>query len=209
MQADFWHDMWESGVVGFHQTEINAFLQGFWQKLELAGDETVLVPLCGKSLDMLWLKQQGHKVLGIELSQKALDEFISENHIEAEPVQQDKFCAYELDAMTLLCGDFFHLTADDCRDVKAVYDRAAIVALPEEMRRRYVEHLKLILPKDTQFLMVTMEYDQSQLPGPPFSVSETELRSLFADFAQVDKISEQAFSRKGVAAVEKVFVMRF
>ncbi|MDG6773710.1 thiopurine S-methyltransferase [Thiomicrorhabdus sp. ZW0627] len=209
MQADFWHDMWESGVVGFHQTEINAFLQGFWQKLELTGDETVLVPLCGKSLDMLWLKQQGHKVLGIELSQKALDEFISENHIDAQPVQQDKFCAYGFDAMTLLCGDFFHLTADDCCEVKAVYDRAAIVALPEAMRRQYVEHLKMILPKGTQFLMVTMEYDQSQLQGPPFSVPETEVRELFAGFASVDKVSEQAFSRKGVAAVEKVFVMRF
>lgn len=209
MQADFWHEMWESGVVGFHQSEINAFLQQHWQRLQLQGNELVLVPLCGKSLDMLWLKQQGHDVIGVELSHKALDEFLSENAISAEPVKHDRFCGYELDGMTLLCGDFFELSADDCQQVKAVYDRAAIVALPPQMRRDYVRHLQKILAKGTQFLMVTMEYDQTQLNGPPFSVPEAEVRELFAEFASVDRISEQAFSRKGVDAVEKVFVMRY
>lgn len=209
MQADFWHQMWESGVIGFHQSDINAFLQQHWQRLQLQGNEQVLVPLCGKSLDMLWLKQQGHDVIGVELSHKALDEFLSENAISAEPVKHDCFCGYELAGMTLLCGDFFELGSDDCQQVKAVYDRAAIVALPPQMRRDYVMHLQKILPKGTLFLMVTMEYDQNQLSGPPFSVPEAEVRELFADFAYVDKVSEQAFSRKGVDAVEKVFVMRY
>ena len=114
MQAEFWHNMWECWVVGFHQSDINEFLKTHWQTLNLNGDEAVLVPLCGKSLDMLWLQQQGHEVLGVELSQQALDEFLTENQIQAEPVEHNHFCGYELGAMTLLCGDFFKLSKQDC-----------------------------------------------------------------------------------------------
>ncbi|MBN2865130.1 MAG: thiopurine S-methyltransferase [Thiotrichales bacterium] len=208
MQAEFWHKMWASGVVGFHQSEINEFLRTHWQTLDLKGDEAVLVPLCGKSLDMLWLHQQGHEVLGVELSQQALDEFLVENHIQAQPVKHDHFCGYELAAMTLLCGDFFKLSAEDCADIKAVYDRAAIVALPPEMRQQYVQHLQTILPKGCKLLMVTMEYDQSQMSGPPFSVTEDEVNALFSGFAQVEKVSEVSTNRKGHAMVEKVFVIQ-
>lgn len=199
--------MWASGVVGFHQTEINAFLRKHWQALNLKGDEAVLVPLCGKSLDMLWLQAQGHEVLGIELSQKALDEFLTENQIQAQPIQHDQFCGYELGAMTLLCGDFFKLTTEDCSQIKAVYDRAAIVALPPEMRQAYVKHLLEILSKGTQMLMVTMEYDQSKMSGPPFSVPPAEVNNLFANFASVECIAEVSASRKGHEMVERVWLM--
>lgn len=209
MEANFWHDMWASGVVGFHQTDINEFLQKHWSKLNLKGDEKVLVPLCGKSLDMVWLAQQGHEVLGIELSQKALDEFLHENQLEAEAIETGKYCGYQLPDMTLLCGDFFHLQAEQCTDVGVVYDRAALVALPPQMRADYVKHLKQVLPKGTRYLLVTMEYDQSQLQGPPFSVSETEVQTLFADFANVEKVEQLPFQRKGVDAVEKVFVIQY
>ncbi len=207
MQANFWHDMWASGVVGFHQADMNAFLTTHWQKLGLSGSETVLVPLCGKSLDMLWLAKQGHTILGVELSQQALDEFLTENGVTAQPVKHEHYCGYELEGMTLLCGDFFHLSAEDCQDVKAVYDRAAIVALPPEMRAQYVTHLRKILPKGTRYLMITMEYDQSLVPGPPFSVPETELRQLFSDAESIEKVHEVKFVHKGVARTEMVFVI--
>ncbi|MBO1927929.1 thiopurine S-methyltransferase [Thiomicrorhabdus sp. 6S2-11] len=208
MQADFWHDMWASGVVGFHQQEINRFLRDFWPKLELEGQGRVLVPLCGKSLDMLWLRKLGHEVLGIELSQKALDEFLSENQLNAEPVQHDNYCGYELEQMTLLCGDFFQLTAEDCMQVQAVYDRASIVALPPKMRHDYARHLQKVLPKGTPFLMVIMEYDQSTMNGPPFSVLESEVRELFAEFASIEVVDEERFERKGNAVTEKVLLLR-
>ena len=207
MQANFWHDMWASGIVGFHQAEMNAFLTDYWQKLGLTGDETVLVPLCGKSLDMLWLTKQGHKVLGVELSQQALDEFLTENNVTAQAVQHTHYCGYELESLTLLCGDFFHLTAEDCQDVKAVYDRAAIVALPPEMRAQYVMHLRSILPKGTRYLMITMEYDQSLVPGPPFSVPEKEVCQLFSDVESIEKVHEVSFVHKGVPRTEMVFVI--
>jgi thiopurine S-methyltransferase len=208
MEANFWHDMWASGVVGFHQPDINVYLKNHWSKLNLKGDESVLVPLCGKSLDMIWLAQQGHSVLGIELSQQALDEFLAENKLSAKPVQTENHCSYQLPDMTLLCGDFFHLTAEQCADVKVVYDRAAIVALPEQMRQDYVQHLKAILPKGTQYLLVAMEYDQSLMQGPPFSVSEKEIRALFGPFAKVVKVEEFAFERKGNAVLEKVYLIQ-
>ncbi|WP_178862060.1 thiopurine S-methyltransferase [Thiomicrorhabdus cannonii] len=210
MQADFWHAMWESGVVGFQQTEINGYLQQHWQRLGLQGDETVLVPLCGKSLDMLWLGEQGHKVLGVELSQKALDEFLDENKLRSvAPLVHAHFCGYRLSAMTLLCGDFFHLSAADCEEVGAVYDRAAIVALPPEMRKQYAAHLQAILPAGTKLLLVNLEYDQSLLNGPPFSVPESEICTLFADCARIDVVAQQSLQRKGVAAQEKVFLIEF
>lgn len=208
MQADFWHDMWASGVVGFHQQEINRFLRDFWPQLNLDGQGQVLVPLCGKSLDMLWLRKLGHEVLGVELSQKALDEFLVENALNAEPVQHANYCGYELEQMTLLCGDFFQLTAEECAQVKAVYDRASIVALPPEMRRDYARHLQQILPKGTPFLMVIMEYDQSSMSGPPFSVLESEVRELFAGFASIEVVDEERFERKGNAVIEKVLLLR-
>lgn len=205
MQADFWHDMWASGVVGFHQTDINEFLRQHWNSLGLTGSEKVLVPLCGKSLDMLWLAQQGHAVLGVELSQQALDEFVAENELSVTQSEEDDFAVYQLQAMTLLCGDFFKLNAGMGQDIGAVYDRAAIVALPPQMRQDYVQHLFKTLPSGTPILMVTMEYDQSQLQGPPFSVPEEEVRSLFAQARSIETLSEVMMSRKGVSAQEKVF----
>lgn len=207
MEANFWHDMWSSGVVGFHQSEINGFLKNHWSKLGLQGNENVLVPLCGKTLDMLWLAQQGHSILGVELSPKALEEFLTENDLQAETIQQGNHCGYQLPNMTLLCGDFFHLTAEQCSDIHVVYDRAALVALPPKMRQDYVLHLRAILPKNTHYLVVTMEYDQTKMPGPPFSVSEKEVRSLFEPFATVTKVEEVPFNRKGHEAIEKVFVI--
>lgn len=207
MEANFWHQMWNSGVVGFHQPDVNHYLKTHWSKLQLQGRENVLVPLCGKSLDMIWLAQQGHSVLGIELSPKALDEFLAENKLTAEPIEQGNHCGYKLPDMTLLCGDFFHLTKAQCRDIHVVYDRAALVALPLKMRKQYVKHLAEILPKGSQYLLVTMEYDQTSMNGPPFSVSEEEVIALFSPFCTIQKVEEKPFNRKGQEAVEKVFII--
>ncbi|MDX1796744.1 MAG: thiopurine S-methyltransferase, partial [Hydrogenovibrio sp.] len=195
METRFWHDMWASGKVGFHQPEVNDFLQAFWSKLKVDKSAQVLVPLSGKSLDMLWLQQQGHSVIGVELSQKALDEFVTENQLLAEPVQHRRFCGYQLKDMVLYCGDFFHLSSEDCREVAAVYDRAALVALPPEMRQDYVKHLLEILPEKTPMLLIAMDYDQSQTNGPPFAVSASEIHRLYGEHYQIEKVQEERFNR--------------
>lgn len=207
MEADFWHQMWRSGRVGFHQAKVNAFLKNHWKKLNLVGDEQVLVPLCGKSLDMLWLKQQGHAVLGVELSEQALHEFVAENGLPATPLTDSRFSGYEMDGMSLLSGDFFDLSVEDCVSVKAVYDRAALVALPFEMRQQYALHLKTLLALEVPIFLIAMEYDPSLQSGPPFAVSELEVRQLFEDAFDIEKIDSETFERKGVKTTENIFVL--
>lgn len=207
MEAGFWHKMWASGVVGFHQADINAFLKTYWPKLGLQGAEEVLVPLCGKSLDMVWLAEQGHDVLGVELSQAALDAFLVENQLPAVPVQHHLFCGYELEKMTLLCGDFFHLSAPECVDVKAVFDRAALVALPPLMRQSYAQHLAKVLPAGAKILLVNLEYGDDPSMGPPFSVPEAEVVALFEPAFDWEKLGQSEAVRKGRSVVEKVFLL--
>lgn len=206
MEHNYWHERWSLKQIGFHQAEINPLLQRFWSALKLAPGDEVLVPLCGKSKDMLWLHRQGHPVLGVELSQLALQELISEHGLSGKPVQHEHYCGYDLPDMTLLCGDFFHLSAEDCCEARAVYDRAALVALPPAMRANYVRHLLEILPKGCQILLIGMEYASSG--GPPFCVEQAEIERLFApasDFALSHR-EESVF--KGMPLVEKVYLIR-
>lgn len=207
MEANFWNQMWDSGVLGFHQQEMNSFLTEHWGKLNLNASDRVLVPLCGKSLDMIWLAKQGLKVLGVELNQSALDAFLAENKLDATAIKHQCFKGYQIELIQLLCGDFFKLTAEDCQGVKAVYDRAAIVALPLAMRKQYALHLQAILPKGTQYLMVVMDYDQDLMSGPPFSVTDAEVRELFSSFTSIEKVEEVSFEHKGVLTKEMAFVM--
>jgi thiopurine S-methyltransferase len=203
VEHDYWHERWALNQIGFHQAEINPLLQRFWPELNLVPGDEVLVPLCGKSKDMLWLHQQGHKVLGVELSPHALAEFIAENGLTGEPVQHAHYCGYDLPDMTLLCGDFFKLSRDDCQDVRGVYDRAALVALPGAMRADYVRHLLQVLPKDCQILLIGMEC--ATYGGPPFSVDQAEIEHLFssADGLVLLHCEESVF--KGMPLVEKVY----
>lgn len=205
MQAEFWHAMWGSGKVGFHQDEINPYLKSYWQALGLAKQAAVFVPLCGKSMDMLWLAQLGHSVLGVELSQKALDELIAEHNLPAKPIQHENFCGYNMDSMMLLCGDFFHLSEQEVVNVQGVYDRAALVALPPQMRVDYVTHLQAILPVGHQILLVVMEYDPSQMDGPPFSVSEAEVQQLYGANYQIKLLETFDLIRKGHSVIERVY----
>lgn len=180
MEKQFWLDRWEERQIGFHLPEVNAHLRKYWSALQLNAGDRVLVPLCGKSLDMLWLHEIGHGVLGVELSHIAVQEFFEENALDMKSHTQDVFSAVQRPAMRLRQGDFFELDSADVADIKGVYDRAALVALPEAMRRKYVQHLAAILPPGTALLLVSMDYPQQEMKGPPFSVSEDEVRRLYA-----------------------------
>jgi len=158
-------------------------------------------------MDMLWLKQQGHSVVGVELSQQALDEFIAENQLQSKLLEHDQFCGYQLDDMMLLCGDVFHLSSQDCQNITAVYDRAALVAFPEGMRLRYADHLKKVLPKKTPMLLVAMVYEQSLRQGPPFSVTEAEIRRLYQDRFDIQPLSSESFNRKSIETTETTYLL--
>ncbi|AZD30923.1 thiopurine S-methyltransferase [Pseudomonas chlororaphis] len=178
MQPEFWHKRWEQNQIGFHLSEVNPYLQRYWPQLELAPGSRVLVPLCGKSLDLSWLASQGHQVLGIELSEKAVQDFFSEQQLQPRVSLRGGFTVYEYGPIQLWCGDFFALQATDVADCQALYDRAALIALPPEMRERYAAHLQSILPQGCQGLLITLDYDQALMAGPPFAVLDDEVKAL-------------------------------
>lgn len=185
MKTEFWLEKWEKNEIGFHQQGVNAYLQAYWQNLKLKPDGKVLVPLCGKSRDMLWLRGQGHPVLGVELSPIAVRDFFAENAITPHISQQGPFQRWEADGLAILQGDFFNLTASDVEDVEGVFDRAALIALPQESRQRYSQHLQGILPDMAGMLLVVLEYEQAMKNGPPFSVSAEEIRWLYPQNRQI------------------------
>jgi thiopurine S-methyltransferase len=203
MKIEFWHERWESNQLGFHQTEVNPLLREHWSRLDVPTGATVFVPLCGKSLDMLWLRAAGHAVIGIELSPIAIRDFFSAAEIEstssatpgAAPIAGDANDVISepggLGCSTgggfhLFCGDFFALEPTHLAGVRAVYDRASLIALPPEMRVRYAEHLAGVLPAEVSIFLITIEYDQSQMKGPPHSVPADEVTRLFGDNFEIE-----------------------
>ena len=188
MQPEFWHKKWASGQIGFHLPEVNPYLQRHWAAPASA---RVLVPLCGKSLDLAWLAGRGHQVFGIELSEKAIEDFFNEHQIQPQISENGVFKVYRGDAVELWYGDFFALTASDVADCTAIYDRAALIALPAPMRERYAAHLQRILPLGVQGLLITLDYDQAQMSGPPFAVGDDEVQRLLGDAWQVQVLEEQ------------------
>ena len=211
----YWLDRWERDEIGFHQTDVNSYLSKFWSELKLTHGSKVFVPLCGKSRDMLWLNEQGHTVLGIELSKLAVQAFFTENEYTPKQETNNKFDVFSVDDLSILCGNFLDLDKNNLATVSAVYDRASLVALPPEMRERYVKHLTNILPPNTQILLITFDYPQSEMAGPPFAVSPNEVKRHYqqhADIrllAQLDVLEQNPrFQERGLSRIqESVFLL--
>ena len=186
MDPQHWLKRWENQQIGFHQDRINTHLESFWPQSSINHGCRVFVPLCGKSLDMLWLRAQGHEVLGVELSRKAVAEFFSDNDLKVTVEKNERFEYWSCEGLTLLVGDFFDLQAGDLAGCRAVYDRASLIALPPSMRIDYVRHMTTIIPAGTVTLLISMEYPQTQMAGPPFSVEEDEVHALYDGNYQIE-----------------------
>jgi thiopurine S-methyltransferase len=186
MDPKFWHERWEANQIGFHQNHINPHLVRYWPELNTSAGSRVFVPLCGKSADMLWLLEQGHRVLGVEISSIAVEAFFAENNLQPARCESESFTRFVFDELELLCGDFFDLMKDDLGPIDALYDRASLVAFPEMMRQRYVTHLAKLLDPGTRGLLVTLDYPQHEMEGPPFAVPEEEIYRLLRDAFAVD-----------------------
>lgn len=215
MEPAFWHRKWADNQIGFHQAQANPYLQRYWPGLGLAAGSRVLVPLCGKSLDLAWLAGQGYRVRGIELSRRAVEDFFQEQGLQAQVRQQGAFEVWCSGEVELWCGDFFALRAEDVADCVGLYDRAALIALPLQMRERYMGLLSRMLPGGSG-LLVTLDYEQKLLEGPPFSVADEEVRRGFAGW-QVEEVEARdvigespKFLQAGVKRlVERVYRVRF
>ncbi|RMT84838.1 thiopurine S-methyltransferase [Pseudomonas viridiflava] len=188
MEADFWQQRWASGQIGFHQAEVNQDLRRFWPELELQKGARVLVPLCGKSHDMSWLVGQGFHVVGVELSRTAVEVYFAEHQLEPRVTQRGGFTLYSAVGIDIWCGDFFALTAQDIGQCVAFYDRAAMIALPSDIRERYVLQLERLLPSTCVGLLITLDYDQTELNGPPFSVPHQWLQAFVEAHWRIAKV---------------------
>lgn len=189
MEEAFWQARWAQGQIGFHLQEVNPYLQQHWPSLSIAPGSQVLVPLCGKSLDMAWLAGQGLRVLGVELAERAVEDFFAEQGLQPEVEQQGVLRLYRAAGVEIYCGDFFNVQAEHVAGCTALYDRAALIALPETMRARYVEHLAAILPGNCRGLLVSLEYAQEEMSGPPFSVSKAEIDARLSPYWQIELLA--------------------
>jgi len=193
MQADYWHQKWADNKIGFHQERANKRLEHHWADLQLNGDETVFVPLCGKSLDMLWLHRQGHSVLGVELSEKAASSFFSDNALPCEQHEMASFRVFtgieEAQGIQILVGDFFELTPSQLSHCKALYDRASLIAMNQEMRGEYAAHLARSVAPETRGLLLAISYDESRMQGPPFSVPRENVHELLGDHFDIVELA--------------------
>jgi thiopurine S-methyltransferase len=180
MEPNFWLQRWQEGRTGFHGAEVMPLLMKHWPSLEVPATGRVFVPLAGKTLDMHWLAGRGHEVLGAELSPLAVDAFFAEAGLTPEVSTAADGMHHRAGRIDLVCGDVFALSASTLGDMAAVYDRAALIALPPAMRRQYVDEVYGRLPPGCRGLLITLEYPQAEMEGPPFSVEEAEVRALFA-----------------------------
>ncbi|MCG7602002.1 thiopurine S-methyltransferase [Halomonas sp. McH1-25] len=175
-----WLQRWREGRIGFHRSETHPALIKYWETLAVPVGAKVLVPLCGKSLDMRWLASQGHPVLGIELAPEAIEQFLAEGEGDVSRYRQGYFRVYRQASVELWCGDFFHVHVEQAKEFQAFYDRAALIALPPATRQRYALHLAQLLPPGARGLLVTLTHPGGPDAGPPFSVDEEEVRRLLA-----------------------------
>ena len=209
MDAGFWHQRWEAERIGFHEGAPNPLLVANFEELSLEPDSRVFVPLCGKTLDIAWLLSRQSKVVGVELSALAIGQLFEELGIEPSIVGAGGLTHYSGPAIDIFVGDVFGLTGELLGPVDAIFDRAALVALPEEMRNRYAEHLADITG-DAPQLLVTYEYDQRLMEGPPFSVTGDEVGRHYRDRYDISLLvgSEAADDpRRPFTAKEKCWLL--
>ena len=211
MQPDFWHDRWREGRIGFHQDKPTPLLLKHWPALGVAPGAQVFVPLAGKSLDLAWFAAQGHRVLGVELSQLAVEQFFAEHGLEPEVRTSRYGMHYTAGNIELVCGDAFGLDAEALAGCDAVFDRAALIALPPDLRQRYVRELHAQLPAGCRGLLITLEYPAHEKDGPPFTVPEAEVRALYGRDWEVDVLERRdilaqqpLFVEEGVTSLETV-----
>lgn len=179
MEANFWHDKWARGEIAFHQQQANPFLVAHFDALHLTKGSRVFLPLCGKTRDIAWLLAQGYRVAGAELSELAIKELFQELGVAPQITQAGKLMHFSAQNLDIFVGDIFDLTAEMLGQIDAIYDRAALVALPLETRKLYAAHLMNMTGSAPQ-LVITYAYDQSKIDGPPFSISAEEVRQHYS-----------------------------
>ncbi len=200
MNAEFWHSRWQEKRIGFNQSAVNPLLINYFKQLNLPAGSRVFVPLCGKSIDMAWLAAQGYDVVGVELVETAVQEFFTEQNISPTVHQYldnpaIKYYQGQLSGqiITLWVADIFALSSDHIGSVNAVYDKAALIALPADMRVQYSAQMYQLSANAPQFI-ITLTYDQSKKAGPPFSISSEQIQQYYGDNYHISELTSEPTS---------------
>lgn len=188
MKKEFWLDRWENRQIGFHQADINPHLLNHWPNAIKGGLNRVFVPLCGKSKDLIWLVEQGYEVVAVEFSQMAVEAFFQEQKLSYTQSSSATLNCYRGENITIYQGDFFDLSKEILGSVSMVFDRAALIALPDALRIRYCKQLQE-LAGEADIYLVCMEYDQEKMQGPPFSVPAAEVQRHYVTNYQITKLA--------------------
>ena len=191
MDASFWKSKWKKGEIGFHNDDVNVVLTRHWEALNLPTRSRIFVPLCGKSQDMRWLAGRGHQVVGVEISELACTQFFGDYDIPFTKERSGTYTSFESEDVRICCGDFFKLNARDIGAAIGFWDRAALVALPPEMRPDYAHKMSRLLPVGSVGLLVSFSYPQHEKKGPPFSVSEDEVQELYGEFFDIEQVADE------------------
>jgi thiopurine S-methyltransferase len=195
MQHEFWHDRWQNNQIGFHLPEANPLLIKYFSTLNLQPGARIFLPLCGKTLDIAWLLAQGCRVAGAELSQLAIDDLFTSLNLTPHVNLINEITHYSALNIDLFVGDIFKINSAMLGKVDAVYDRAALVALPVETRKQYSKHIVTLTQHDnkpTQQLLVCFEYDQRLQDGPPFSVNADEVSQHYQACYELSLLTSEA-----------------
>jgi thiopurine S-methyltransferase len=209
MNNEFWLKRWSENRIGFHKAGVNPLLEQFLPQISKVPGRT-LVPLCGKSVDLAWLAARGHQVVGADISEMAARAFASEQGIAMTVASEPPFMVFRAERIAYYVGDFFDIKPERIGRFDLIYDRAALIALPREKRSEYAQHLKSLLVPGGQMLMISLEYDPKKMEGPPFAVTESEVRSLFKELTitklhEHDSIDEEArFKERGLDWMKEV-----
>lgn len=204
MNPEFWHKRWQEKRIGFNQSAVNPLLVNYFDQLDLSTGSRVFVPLCGKSIDMVWLAAQGYDVVGVELVETAVQAFFAEQKIQpivSQHVENPDIKCYqgqlvdgdEQRTITLWAADIFALTSTDLGTIDAIYDKAALIALPADMRPDYSEQIRKVSDNAPQ-LLITLNYDQSKKDGPPFSINHEQVQQYYGSHYQICKLASEPSS---------------
>jgi len=210
MEADFWHNLWETNNTGWHLGDTNPFLLEFFSQLELKEESRIFIPLCGKTIDINWLLSQGYKVVGAELNENAIKELFNSLLLQPNIQKIGNVTLYHAKNIDIFVGDIFELNSEMLGKVDAIYDRGALVALPKEMRNEYTS-LLLNITKPVPQLLINFEYDQSLYAGPPFSITKTEIQQHYRELYDIKllksfKIEEGPFAQ--ISAYENIWLLK-
>ncbi|WP_201557990.1 thiopurine S-methyltransferase [Psychrobacter sp. 72-O-c] len=202
MNPEFWQQRWQDKRIGFNQPEVNPLLIKHFPALNLPTDSRVFVPLCGKSVDMIWLASQGYEVAGVELVESAVQAFFTENNISptvTRHADNPNIKCYQGQILgqtiELWVADIFALKPEDLGQVDAIYDRAALIALPADMRLKYSEKVRQLSSNissrasgNAPQLLLTLNYDQSERNGPPFSISSEQVQQYYSSHYRITEL---------------------